>query len=78
MLHRMITAAWGVAYVGEFIIRVVMVFTLPAAVVLIVSPIILTIATVGAIAATFAYVRHAYRRAAEMRRQLELAAAEQA
>jgi len=52
--------------VGEFIIRVVMVFTLPAAVVLIASPIILTIATVAAIALTFVYVRHAYKCGVEM------------
>jgi hypothetical protein len=55
-----------------------MVFTLPAAVVLVVSPIILTTVTVGAIAITFAYVRHAYRRGAEMSRQREVAAIEQA
>ena len=63
-VHRLITCVWGTAYVGEFIIRVIMVYTLPAAVVLLVSPFLLGGITVAVILWTFAYVRHMRQRAA--------------
>ncbi len=66
-VHRLITAVWGIAYVGEFIIRVILVYTLPPALVLAISPIILTGVTVATLAWTFAYVRYATRRGAELR-----------
>jgi len=68
-VHRMITVGWGVAYVGEIILRVVVVYTLPAVVVLAVSPFILGGLTLGAIILTFVYVRYAQGRGAEMLHQ---------
>lgn len=68
-VHRMITLGWGIAYVGEFILRVVMVYTLSAVVVLAISPFILGGLTLAAILLTFVYVRYAKRHGAEMRRQ---------
>jgi len=68
-VHRVITVGWGVAYLGEFILRVILVYTLPAVVVLAVSPFILGGLTMAAIILTFVYVRYAQRRGAEMQRQ---------
>jgi hypothetical protein len=70
-VHRLITVVWGVAYVGEFVVRVILVYTLPTAVVLAISPIILGGITIAAIVWTFAYARHAEKRGQEMRRQRE-------
>ena len=68
-VHRLITTVWGVAYVGEFIIRIILVYTLSTALVLAISPILLGGITLGAIVWTFSYVRHAQRRGAEMARR---------
>ncbi len=68
-VNRVITAVWGVAYAGEFILRVILVYTLPSAVVLAVSPIILGGITILTITWTFAYARRASRRGEEMRQQ---------
>lgn len=64
-VNRVITVVWGVAYAGEFILRVILVYTLPPAVVLGVSPLILGGLTILVIAWTFAYARRAARREAE-------------
>jgi hypothetical protein len=61
-VHRLITIVWGFAYAGEFALRVIMVFTLPPAVVLALSPIILGGITILTIAWTFAYARRARER----------------
>src|SRR5215471_17151676 len=53
--HRLITTVWGVVYVGEFIVRVILVYTLSAAVVLAVSPFVLGLATIVTIIWTFRY-----------------------
>ncbi len=58
-VNRVITVVWGVSYAGEFILRVILVYTLPTAVVLAVSPIILGGITILTIAWTFAYARRA-------------------
>ena len=58
-VNRVITVVWGVSYAGEFILRVILVHTLPTAVVLAVSPIILGGLTILTIAWTFAYARRA-------------------
>jgi hypothetical protein len=68
-VHRLITIVWGSAYVGEFIIRVILVYTFSTALVLVLSPILLGAITIGAIAWTLAYVRHAERRGQEIRQQ---------
>jgi hypothetical protein len=53
--HRLVTATWGFVYVGEFVLRVVLVYNLPAAIVLAVAPFLTGLATVGAIVWTFWY-----------------------
>lgn len=53
--HRLITAVWGIVYVGEFIARVILVYTLSSAVVLAVSPFVLGLATIATIIWTFRY-----------------------
>ncbi|MGI9058954.1 MAG: VC0807 family protein [Ktedonobacteraceae bacterium] len=58
-VNRVITVVWGVSYAGEFILRVILVYTLPTAVVLAVSPIILGGLTILTIVWTFAYARRA-------------------
>jgi len=62
-VHRLITVVWGAAFLGEFAIRIALVYTLPAAVVLAISPIILGVITIGTFVWTFAYVRRVRRRA---------------
>ena len=74
-VHRLITIVWGIAYVGEFILRVILVYTLPAAVVLLISPFLLGGITVATIVWTFAYVRYATKRGKEMLRRQEMEAA---
>ncbi len=64
VVHRRITRVWGAAFVGEFGIRVALIYTLPAAWVLFLSPLILGAITIGTFAWTFAYVRRVRRRAA--------------
>jgi hypothetical protein len=61
-VHRRITIVWGVAYVGEFLIRVALVLTLPPVIVIGLSPLILGGITLGAITWTLAYVRSVQRR----------------
>ena len=53
--HRRITTVWGIVYVGEFIARVILVYSLSAAVVLAVSPLALGLATIVTIIWTFRY-----------------------
>lgn len=68
-VNRVITAVWGAAFTTEFLVRVILVFTLPPAAVLAVSPLILGAITVATILWTFAYVRRAQARSEEMRRR---------
>jgi hypothetical protein len=65
-VNRVITVVWGVAYAGEFMLRVILVYTFPPAVVLAVSPLMLGGLTMLTIAWTFAYARRAAKRGAEM------------
>jgi hypothetical protein len=62
-VHRRITVVWGAAYVGEFLLRVGLVLTLPPVVVVGISPIIFGAITLGTIGWTLAYVRSIQRRA---------------
>lgn len=64
-VNRVITVVWGVAYTGEFILRIILVYTVPPAVVLAVSPLMQGGLTILTIAWTFAYARRAARREAE-------------
>jgi hypothetical protein len=55
------TTVWGLVFVGEFISRVWLVYTLRPTVVLSVAPIVTGFATIGTIVWTFRYaarVRH--------------------
>ncbi len=67
-VHRLITGVWGAAFVGEFVIRVALIYTLPAAWVLVLSPIVLGAITIGTFVWTFVYVRRVRRRAAAVQR----------
>jgi hypothetical protein len=51
-VHRLITVVWGVAFVGEFLLRVLLVYTLPAATVLAVAPKVLTLSGLASTANT--------------------------
>ena len=62
---RLITVVWGVASLGEFLVRIGLVYTLPAAVVLVVSPIIMGGLLIATIVWTFAYIRRMRARAAQ-------------
>ena len=53
--HRLITAVWGLVYVGEFLLRVVLVYRAPAPVVLAVSPFMIGAATIVTVMWTFWY-----------------------
>ncbi len=55
--HRLITAVWGGALFGEFILRVVIALLLPAPVVLVLGPILLTVAIGGTFLWMFSYIR---------------------
>jgi len=54
--HWLITTVWGLVYVGEFGIRLALVYTLPAAAVLAVTPFLLGSATILTIIWTLRYV----------------------
>ena len=56
--HRLITTVWGFVYTGEFVLRLILVYTLSAAVVLAVTPFLLGSATIVTVMWTF---RYAYR-----------------
>jgi hypothetical protein len=70
-VNRLITVVWGLAYLGEFTLRVVLVNMLSPALVLVISPFLLGGITTAAVVWTVAYVRYAEKRGAEMRRQRE-------
>ncbi len=59
---RLITVVWGVAYTGEFLLRVVMASTLPIPIVVAISPVVFAAITVATILWTFAYARWARQR----------------
>jgi hypothetical protein len=53
--HRLVTTVWGLVFVGEFISRVLLVYTVRPTVVLSVAPIVTGFATIGTIVWTFRY-----------------------
>jgi hypothetical protein len=53
--HRLITTVWGLVYVGEFVVRVALVYSLPAPDVLALSPLLMGLATIVTIIWTFRY-----------------------
>ena len=66
---RNITIFWSFVYIVEFPVRLVLVYTLPIAQFLAISPIIFYGITIAAIAFTLAYARRVRQRGDEMRRQ---------
>ena len=54
---RLVTVVWGATSVGEFLLRVALVYTMPVPVVLVISPIILGGLLIATIVWTFAYIR---------------------
>ena len=55
--HRLVTVTWGVVYVGEFVLRIALVYNLPAPVVLAIAPFLTGLVTIGAVVWTFWYAR---------------------
>ncbi|HET9785257.1 MAG TPA: VC0807 family protein [Terriglobales bacterium] len=55
--NRLITSIWGLVFTGELALRVLLVYTLPAAAVLVISPVLLGVLTVVTIVWTIAYAR---------------------
>jgi hypothetical protein len=66
---RNVTILWGLIYVIEFPIRLTLVYTLPIAQFLAISPIIFYGITIAAIAYTLAYGRRVRQRGDEMQRR---------
>jgi hypothetical protein len=71
---RTITVVWGATSLLEFAIRIGLVLSLPAATVLVVSPIVLGTLVIATIWWTFAYGRRARARAEQLQQSRELAA----
>jgi hypothetical protein len=65
--HQIVTLVWGLVFSGEFLVRVLMVYSLPIPVVLIVSPVISGLATIFTIIWTFWYARKIRERRLAMR-----------
>lgn len=61
--HRLITVVWGSVYLAEFSIRLTLIFLVPAAAVLAISPVLLGGMTVATIFWTFRYARRTRERA---------------
>ena len=53
--HRLITSVWGCVFVGELILRIVLIYNAPASIVLIVSPILLGTLAIAAMIWAFSY-----------------------
>ena len=45
--HRLITTVWACVFVGELFVRLALIHRLPAALVLVISPILLGVLTIG-------------------------------
>ena len=53
--HRLVTLTWGLVYVGEFLLRVSLIYSLSTATVLALAPFLTGLATIGTILWTFWY-----------------------
>jgi hypothetical protein len=53
--HRLITAVWGCAFVGELIVRIILIYNASAATVLVLSPVLLGTLTVVTMIWAFSY-----------------------
>ncbi|HLZ62819.1 MAG TPA: VC0807 family protein [Ktedonosporobacter sp.] len=75
---RVLTLIWGIAFLGEFTIRVILVYSMPIAQFLIISPIIFNGITIAVIATPFLYAKWFRRKYEERRRQMAAAEAQPA
>ncbi len=71
---RVLTVVWGLTYLGEFVLRIILVYSMPIPQFLALSPFIFYGITIAVIAFTFAYSNRARRRG-EARQREQLAAA---
>lgn len=53
--HRLITTVWGCVFVGELLIRLALIYRLPTALVLVISPILLGALTIATMIWAFSY-----------------------
>ena len=53
--HRLITTVWGCVFVGELVLRIVLIYNLPAALVLVISPILIGVLTTVTMIWAFSY-----------------------
>jgi hypothetical protein len=53
--HRLITIVWGSVFVGELILRIILIYNVPAATVLVISPILVGTLTVVTMIWAFSY-----------------------
>jgi len=53
--HRLITVVWGSVFVGELILRIILIYMLPAAMVLVISPILIGVLTIVTMLWAFSY-----------------------
>jgi hypothetical protein len=60
---RLITVVWGTVYLGEFAIRVALIFLVPVSWLLVISPVLLGSLTLITIVWTFRYAKRARERA---------------
>ena len=68
-VHRLITTVWGCAFVGEFILRVIIAYTLPPTIAFGVGSTVLIIVTAATFIWMFAYIRRVQSRAVRMQAQ---------
>jgi hypothetical protein len=66
---RILTLVWGLTWTGEFILRIILVYSLSIPQFLAISPIIFYGITIGVIAFTFIYSNRARRRGERLRQQ---------
>lgn len=74
--HRLITTVWGCAFVGELGVRIVLIYNLPAALVLVISPVLIGVLTISTLAWAFAYGHRVRLRALARFEQMEHATKE--
>jgi hypothetical protein len=74
--HRLITAVWGSVFVGELILRIVLIYSVSAATVLVVSPILLGTLTIAAMVWAFGYGHRVRLRALDQLNQLATSGAD--
>ena len=53
--HRLITTVWGCVFVGELILRLILIYSLPASWVLVISPILIGVLTIITMIWAFSY-----------------------